>query len=147
MVSGVIFDDIDTLEKAFNELKAEGKVAQDAVFHRQPFSMRGYGGGRENVPFGIELPNARYDVGFRQTKEGYQPYFESGFSPPGISADHGAKTLEGQTCNVYHGPGAVGQLAQRYRLLQLERNAHRMGSTTRRMQKEDGKIALEVTHR
>lgn len=109
--------------------------------------MRGWNGRTENVDLGISLPNSKYDIGFRKTAVGLMPYFEHGFAAPGIAAESGAQTLDGQTCHAYSGAGAIGRLAQRYRVLQLERNAQRSGMSTRRMYKEKGKISLEIIHR
>jgi hypothetical protein len=146
-VAGVIFDDIDTLETAFKNLQREGAIDHCAIFTRTPFAMRGWNGRTENVDMGIKLPNEAYDVGFRHTAEGFQPYFEHGFAPRGIAADRGSQDINGNTCSLYDGPAVVGKLSQEYRLLQLERNANREGLMTRRVSKEKGKIALEVIHR
>lgn len=145
-VEGVIFDDIEMLNKAFDELVRDNLV-HGATFSRDPIQMRGWSGRKETVDCGILMPNERYDVGFRKTPEGLVPYFEHGFQPQGIAAEPGAEDINGQVCRPYDGAATVGRLAQRYRLLQLERNAHRNGMMTRRVTRQKGQIELAVTHR
>ena len=79
------------------------------------------------------------------------PVLEDMFNMPGISASPNAKTVEGASCAIGYSTrgqdNTIGQLIQRYAVIQAERNAALANMRTRRVNDDKtGQIHLDVTH-
>jgi len=130
-VSDIKITDLDALESAVNELKAEGaniSMSRNAKYRGYNTSQS-----RDTMPVVINLPDAPWDLGFDKDAEGnYVPVFDPykghirnavGFQP---------NEVDGTACDINSPAVHIGKLIQRYAACKIEREAAVQGRSVQR---------------
>ena len=143
-LNGVKFANLNTLKAAVQELRNEG--ANIELVEGTGLIARAFGAGASDVPCDVLLRvnDGQWDVGFKLNERGeYIPELESMFRHRHLSATGNEAPVEG--CRVDYGGIQIGQLTQRYALVQAEINAAQAGySTTRTYDSAKRQFQLEV---
>lgn len=159
-ITGIKITDLDALDSAIAELRAEGigiRLERGPLASRS-LTFRTYRAGSLNddrAHHVIRLDNCKYDIGLiRQPSGHYLPVYDNALgisvacpiAAPGGGNNYNMRAITdaGEVALAARGIG-IGKLMQRYSTRLAEMEAKRRGYTSRRVPGENGALHLEIT--
>lgn len=139
-VDSIVFTDIHALEGALGDLRASGvrcSLVKDATPRAFYENQQGMG----KADYVVRLDDARYDVGlyYDKDKKGYVA--RTDLWGGSVQKVLGVRVQPGE----HPHQAALGKLYQHYGVQAATRAAVKQGYTVRKIVKEDGTIALQMT--
>lgn len=137
-VSTIKIQSVTALRAAVAELNSQG-IACTLVEGATPRAYFSDQPGLGKADFVLALPEARYDVGLYKVDGGYEA--RTDFYAGSVAACLGAPARSEET----RGQAQMGKLFQAYGIHAAMEAARKKGHMVRRINKQDGTVALEIT--